>query len=395
MLDETIAKLRDDTPGASGHIHLNNAGASLMPEPVVSAIMGHLELERDLGGYEAAAHNAEAAQRLYGSLASLLRCEADEIGFADSGSRAWNAILYAIELSEDDVVLTSQAEFGSNVVSLVQHCQRTGAELRVVQCTTDGALDLDDLERKFDEHVKLVAVTHLCAHRGYRAPVAEIAKRASAAGAFFLLDSAQAVGQQDLNVSDLGCHALIGTGRKWLRGPRGTAFAYVSRDLPFPVSPAFCDLASADFIGGLQGPFELQIREDARRFELWERNIAAAIGLGVAVDYLLEAGPVETYARIAELGRYTANALEAATEDVTVLADPDQPSGIVGLAFHDDDRATAVKKRLADSRISASTMADYDAPWDYAALGVSTILRVASHYFNTEQEIDAFVEVIG
>jgi selenocysteine lyase/cysteine desulfurase len=395
MLSKNLQRLQSETAGASDHIHLNNAGASLMPDVVVEAVAQHLELERKLGGYEAAAVNSDKASRLYDALAAMLGCDSEEIAFADSGSRAWNAILYSISLQPGDAVVTTQAEFGSNVVSLVQHCRRTGADLRVVRCTSEGQLDLEDLERKFDEQVKLVAVTHVAAHRGYVAPVDDFARRADETGAFFMLDSAQAVGQFDLDVARLGCHALIGTGRKWLRGPRGTAFAFVSRDLPFPVEPSFCDLASADFVGGIDGPYELDFRSDARRFELWERSIASAIGLAMAVDYFLELGPAAVARRIGELGGYAARALTSRGIGARVLADSAQPIGTVGVGFEDAAVAANTKQRLADGGISVSTMADYDAPWDYAALGLSSVLRVAPHYFNTEEELDRLLDVLG
>jgi selenocysteine lyase/cysteine desulfurase len=385
---------RDDVPGAADRIHLNNAGASMMPRQVVEAVVEYQRLEAAIGGYEAAAEEADAVKRLYPAIAQIVNAREDQVVFADSGTRAWNAILYGIPLAPGEVVLTTQAEFGSNVVSLIHHCQRSNAVLRVVRCTADGALDLDDLHTKAEGPLKLVAATHVAAHRGYVAPVDELSAVAREAGAFFLLDACQSVGHVPVDVSALGCHALTGTSRKWLRGPRGAAFSILADDLPFDVRPAEVDLASADSMGSAEAPLALQIRSDARRFELWERSYAAALGLGCAADYLLGIGLERALEYVARNGTYLREGLGAVADRARILADPGGTSAIVGVVPNQDRSAGEVKAELVNEGINVSTMADYDAPWDYAALGVTDVLRLAPHYFANRGDIDRAVAVL-
>ena len=395
MHQDAVSAARSGDSAASSRVHLNNAGASLMPSPVADAVKDHLNLECEIGGYEAAALKKNESQRLYSSLAALLGCTETEIAFADSGTRAWNAVLYAIDLEPGHAVVTTQPEFGSNVVSLVQHCQRTGAELRVVRCTPDGRLDLEDLELKIDGRVKLVAATHTAAHRGYCAPTGLLSKAAREVGAFFLLDSCQAIGQMPVDVKEIGCHALVGTGRKWLRAPRGTAFLYVAEELPFAVDPVTVDLAAADFAGDMQGPYSIDIRSDGKRFELWERSVAAASGRGAPAAPQRPRDPPPASARHRAPAPYPGARVEAGVPDAEVLYDAENSGGIVGVAFNGTRQPDAAQNSLAQAGINVSLMADYDAPWDYAAMGRTSVMRIAPHYFNEQAEINRLVDCLA
>jgi cysteine desulfurase len=256
-------------------------------------------------------------------------------------------------------------------------------------------LDLEDLELKIDGRVKLVAATHTAAHRGYCAPIGLLSKATREVGAFFLLDSCQAIGQMPVDVKEIGCHALVGTGRKWLRAPRGTAFLYVAEELPFAVDPVTVDLAAADFVGDMQGPHSIDIRSDGKRFELWERSVAAAIGLGAAVDYLLQLDQADAFARIRSLAQYAVEAIEAGVPDAEVLYDAENPGGIVGVAFNGTRQPDSAQSSLAEAGINVSSMADYDAPWDYAAMDRSSVMRVAPHYFNEQADINHLVDCLA
>ena len=239
--DIDLDRVRADTPGLSRRIHLNHAGASLSPTPVLDTVIDHLRLEAEMGGYEAAAARADAIDAVYTSIAALLGCDADDVALMPSATVAWETAFWSLPLSDGDVVLTSQAEYVSNALSLLMARDRRGIRIRVVADDESGQLDVDALERELDDpRVALVAVTHVPTQGGLVNPAAEIGARCRAASVPFLLDACQSVGQLPTLVDDVGCDLLSATGRKYLRAPREPDSSTSDRPWPsgcHPFSP--------------------------------------------------------------------------------------------------------------------------------------------------------------
>jgi cysteine desulfurase/selenocysteine lyase len=248
MTEFDVQRARRETPGCADHIHLNNAGASLMPAPVLEACRRYLELEAIHGGYEAAARVSLRIEQLYDQAARLIGAEREEIAVVDSGTRAWHSAMYGIKLRPGDRILTSDVEYASNYIAMLHVAERTGATLEVIPSEDDGQVSVEALQDML---------------------------------AIYLLDAVQSVGQIPIDVASIGCDILAATGRKYLRGPRGTGFLYVRRGLLEELTPPILDLQSATWIN----PSTYEVRKDARRFELWEKNYAALMGLGAAVEY--------------------------------------------------------------------------------------------------------------
>lgn len=393
-----LRRLREDTRGVSKVIHLNNSGASLPPNVVVDAVVSHVRTEEEMGPYEAAALSTERAAALYTAAATLIGCTEQEIAFCDSASRAWNVLLYSLRLKKGDRILVSPLEFGSGLVALQHIAERSGATVEVLPADAEGRVLCNELYRTLSgKRPALVAITHAAAHSGSVNPINEIGAMVKDIGAFYVVDACQSVGQMQVCVDESNCDALTATGRKWLRGPRGTGFLYVRKTVSESIDPITSDLVSADY--SLE-PYHdtrshLRIRSDARKFELWERNVAAAIGFGVAIEYLLELisnyGEA-IYERIVSLAQYTAERLREINH-VDVWAPPRAQSGVVGFLPRDHD-AAALKAACFKAGINISTMSKWDAPLDFERRGASTVCRVAPHYFNDLGEIDRFVEVV-
>ena len=288
-----LARVRADTPGTANVVHLNNAGAALPPQPVLQAVQQHLEREAAIGGYEAAAEAAGKIESVYGSIARLINAAPAEIAVVENATRAWDMAFYAFRFSPGDRILTAQAEYASNYLAFLQVARRTGAVVEVVPNDNSGALDPHSLERMIDKRVKLIAITHVPTNGGLVNPAEAVGRIARAHGIPFLLDACQSVGQMPVDVEAIGCDVLSATGRKFLRGPRGTGFLYVRKSLLDQLEPPLIDLHSADWTGADTYEF----RPDARRFENWECFVAGKIGLGIAAEYAMALGLDEIRAR--------------------------------------------------------------------------------------------------
>ncbi len=219
MID--VARARADTPGCGDVVHLNNAGAALPTRTVLDSVIDHLELEARVGGYMAADLVTERSSAVYASVASLVGASADEIALVENATRAWDMVAYSLGASfvPGDRVLTSRAEYASNVIGLLQLSRRTGASVEVVPDDDEGQLSVDALEAMLDDRVRLVAMSWIPTQGGLVNPAAAVGAVTRAAGVPYLLDACQAAGQLPIDVDALGCDFLSATGRKYLRAP--------------------------------------------------------------------------------------------------------------------------------------------------------------------------------
>jgi selenocysteine lyase/cysteine desulfurase len=386
-----VDRARRDTPGTRLVTHLNNAGAALPPVQVTEAVMGHLRRESEIGGYEAAEEATATIADTYRAIATLINARDDEIAVVESATRAWDMAFYALRFQPGDRVLISRAEYASNVIALLQVAERTGARIEVVEDDASGQLSVEDLRRRLDDGngpVKLVAVTHVPTHGGLVNPAAAIGDATREAGALFLLDACQSIGQMPIDVEDIGCDLLSATGRKYLRGPRGTGFLYVRRDLVEQLEPPFLDLHAATWTA----PGRYDVRRDARRFENWETNYAGKIGLGVAVDYALSWGLEAIEARVVRLADHLRGHLTA-LNGVRVHDTGERQCGIVTFAV-DGSTAHEVRRRLRPQDINVSVSLLGHARLDLPARGLPDLVRASVHYYNTDHELERLVAAL-
>jgi cysteine desulfurase / selenocysteine lyase len=377
-----VARARRDTPATAERIYFNNAGAGLMPQPVLDAVIGHLRLEAAIGGYEAEAQAAAALERPYAALAALLNCAPDEIACVENATRAWDMAFYAIPFAPGDRILTVQAEYASNYIAYLQVAQRRGARVEVVPSDESGQADVAALRRMIDDRVKLIAMTHVPTNGGLVNPAAAVGQVAREAGVLYLLDACQSVGQMPLDVAAIGCDMLSGTGRKYLRGPRGTGFLYVRRAVLEQLEPPLLDLHAATWIA----PDRYELRPDARRFENWETNFAGKVGLGVAVDYALGWGLDAIWERV----RGLADALRAGLAGLPGVEVRDlgrERCGIVTFTVAGWEPQD-VRARLAAERINVWISTAAGTLLDMTARGLPGVVRASVHYYNTQEEIE-------
>ncbi|WP_067483983.1 aminotransferase class V-fold PLP-dependent enzyme [Actinomadura hibisca] len=382
-----IERVRDLTPGCAETAHLNNAGASLPPQPVMDAVLGHLELEEMTGGYEAQEQAREAAENFYTAVARLVGARPEEIAYVENATRAWDMAFYSVPLAKGDRILTTTSEYSSNALAYQQVAQRTGARVQVVPDDEHGQIDVAALADELASgDVRLVSINHVPTQNGLVNPAEEVGRLCRKAGALFLLDACQSVGQLDVDVTRIGCDLLSATGRKFLRGPRGTGFLYARREVVESLEPPFVDLQAATW----HAPDRYELRPDARRFETWERFVAGQIGLGVAADYAHDLGLPAIEERITGLATTLRTAL-AERPGVTVLDRGERRSGIVTFTVEGRD-ATELKLALRERQINVSVTQPRDHGYDTTA--PTAAVRASVHYYNTEEELGRLLDAL-
>ena len=384
-----LRRARQDTPGCERVLHFNNAGSSLMPQPVLDATIAHLQLEAQIGGYEAAASAHDKVEHVYDAAATLIGSARDEIAVVENATRAWDMAFYSIPFKAGDRILTAMAEYASNFIAYLQVTKKTGATIEVIPNDAHGQLSLDALRKTLDERVKLIAITHVPTNGGLVNPVAGVGKIAREHGILYLVDACQSVGQMPIDVNAIGCDMLSATGRKYLRGPRGTGFLYVRKSVLERLEPPLLDLHAATWI--TKDSYE--IRPDARRFENWETNYAGKIGLGVAIDYALQWDIDTTWRRIKNLA-YLLRSQLSPLPGVIVHDRGVTQCGIVTFSV-EDNTPEEIKQALSQHNINVSITSRDSTLLDMQARGLDTLVRASVHYFNTEEEIERFCQVVA
>jgi selenocysteine lyase/cysteine desulfurase len=376
-----VERARADTPGVRTVAHLNNAGAALSPAPVLDAVVGHLRREAEIGGYEAAAEAHERLEHTYDAIAGLIGAATDEIAVIENATRAWDMAFHAVRLGPGDRILSSNAEYSSNWMGLSLAVERHGAVLEVVPDDEAGQVDVAALERMLDERVRLVSLVHVPTSSGLVNPAAAVGAVCRAAGVPLLLDACQSVGQLPIDVEAIGCDMLSATGRKFLRGPRGTGFLYVRRSRIAELDPPFLDLHSAEW----RADRSVRVRDDARRFETWETYVAGKIGLGVACDYARAIGLEAIAARNAALATTLRNGL-AAIAGVRVHDPGVERCAIVTFTVAGRPSAEVVTA-LRAAGVNTSVGSASSSRLDLDRRGLGDVVRASPHYYNTEAEI--------
>jgi selenocysteine lyase/cysteine desulfurase len=385
---EEIELARSVTPGCAEVIHLNHAGSSLPPRVVLDAQIGHLHDEATMGGYEAAAAAAQRRGDVYESIARLIGAHVHEIARMEHATAAWNAAFWSVPMEPGQHIVVHDHEYGANIVGFLAAAERRGVVIDRVASEPSGQVRVDEVAdrlARFD--VALVSLTHVPTNGGLVNPAAEVGALTRVAGVPFLLDACQSVGQLRIDVGAIGCDLLSATGRKYLRGPRGTGFLYAGDAIVERLVPSQPDHHGAELTAGDR----FVPRGGARRFEYWEHSVAGWLGLGAAVDHALHWG----INRIEETVGERAEQLRAMLADAGLRVYDEGPvrCGIVTCASA-AMASSELQAALARHGINATCTLSDSSRWDVERRDLPELLRLSVHYTTTFEELVTTVDVL-
>ena len=389
-----LTALRADTPGCDTVVHLNNAGSALPSAIVTQTQIDHLRLEESIGGYEAQARAQDRLDAVYRSIARLMDCRIDQVALLESATAAWArgfaAIVHAAPLGRDQRILLSSSEYASNVLPALQLARSCGVRVEFVPDDVNGVIDIAAFRSMLDSDVAIVAINHCPSQNGLINDVAAIGEELRAAGssAWYLVDACQSVGQLPVSARSIGADFVSATGRKFLRGPRGTGLLIASDRAISELEPFPLDLHSATWESS-----GYPVRPTATRFEEWVKSYAALLGLGAAVDYALASGIDRLRQRIDLLATYARDGL-GQIPGVTVRDRGLVKSGIVTFT-HDRIPAQELVPAIKAAGINVSLSTPDYSRIDFDGQGVTGLVRVSPHAYNTTAEIDQLLDVVG
>jgi cysteine desulfurase/selenocysteine lyase len=388
LSEQEVQQLRAETRGTAKTIHFNNAGSSLPPDVVVDTVIDYLYEEAQSGGYETEYTYREELENTYSLIARLINARKDEIAVVENASIGWWLAFNGIDFKPGDEIITCEMEYVTNLIGLL-HAQKTyGVEFKVIPNDEQGNFQLEAFEAAIGPKTKLIAVTHIPSTAGNMIPVVEIGKIARKHNILYLLDACQSAGHVPLDVQEIGCDMLAVTGRKYLRAPRGTGFLYVRKEIQDKLKLFFMDGFTTQWVTET----DFKPRDDARRFEVYEKSRALTLGLGKAVEYALSIGVDRTWHRI----QYLADLLRGKLKNVNGITVHDfgnELCGIVTFSVDGVDAAT-VKNKLAEKNINVSVGKAVSTLIYMNKNQLSNIVRASVHYYNTEEEIGILCGVL-
>jgi len=381
LSEQEVQQLRAETRGTTEKIHFNNAGASLPPDVVVETVINYLQEEALQGGYEVEAKYHPQLENVYPLIARLINAGIDEVVTVENASVGWGIAFNGIDFKTGDEVITSEMEYVTNLIGFLNARRNYGIEIKVIPNDGQGNFSLSALEQAISPKTKLIAITHIASTAGGMTPIVEIGKIARKHQILYLVDACQSAGQVPIDVKEIGCDMLAVTGRKYLRAPRGTGFLYVRKEIQGQLRSFFMDGHSAPTVSET----DFKTRDDARRFELYEKNRALTLGLGKAIEYALNIGVDRIWQRVQYLAGELRRELRT-IDGITVHDSGDRQCGIVTFSVQGVD-SLSVRNQLKAKNINVSIAKAISAVFYMNKNHLSIIVRASVHYYNTEEEI--------
>lgn len=331
---------------------------------------------------------ADSLQKVYEYVAQMIGAEASEIAFCQSATDASYRALESVRWKAGDEILISRADYGANSMAYLMLKEKFGVETVLVEDNEFGEIDLQQLEDSISPRSKMILLTHMPTGGGLVNPAVAVGKIAKKFKLLYLLDACQSVGHVPINVREIQCDFLTATGRKYMRGPRGTGFLYVNKNSIDQFQPSRPDLWSAQWTSRE----EYEWLPGAKRYENFEFSRALSLGLGEAARYYLEIGAENVWERIQQL----AAQLRAGLSEIPGVIVRDKgrvKGGIVTFTVEGKD-ADEIQKELMKSHVQLSVARSGTSWFDFPERHIHTMLRASVHYFLLEEEVEELIEKV-
>ena len=369
----SLASYRKYFPITERDIYFNHAAVSPFSTRVVETITNILN-RRSAGEVEIYPLMIEEKSRLKKNLAALIDGEETNIAIIANTSEGFNWLVHGLEWKKGDRILLVENEFPSNIYPFL-NMQQYGVKIDYVP-TRDGFIFLEDIESNIHPQTKLFSISFVEFLNGFKNQLAEISHICQQRDVLLSVDSIQGVGALPLSVRQMGIDFLSNGGHKWLMGPQGCGFMYISPTLFDRLKPAYVGWLSVKDSWNFFD-YNLDLLDDASRFEIATSNVLGIFGLSASTSLLLEAGTKEIEQHLLLLGERLIDELSSIGFRYVGSPEMIQRSGIVTFAC---ENVTETYKNLRKNRVHLSLRND--------------LLRFSPHFYNTTEEIDRIVEII-
>ena len=366
------------------YVNFNNAGSSKSYNSVDKAIYKYLQVEKKYGGYYAETLYKKKIDKFYTSLAKLLKCKENEISFLQSSTVAWNLFLNSIKISKKQNIVILDNEYGSNFV----YFKKNFLNIRISQLKDDGSVCIKDLESKIDSNTVAICVCHIASQCGDIIEVEKIGGfiEKKYPKTLFVLDACQSLGQVDIDVKRIKCDVLVGSGRKYLRGPRGTGFIYLNSKINISVCPQVLDLKNSRIEDS-----KVKIMK-SKIFENFEYSPALKLGLTEAIKGINKQTIEKIQLDIKKKSNYFRNKLKN-YKSIKFYENINFLSGIHTFSIKNIN-SNSIYKYLISKKILSSFISEATSESYFKKKKIKSLNRISIHSYNTFNQIDYLIKCL-
>jgi len=366
------------------YINFNNAGSSKPLNVVNKEINSFLEIEKNYGGYYAVFKYRKKINCFYKNLSKLINCKPREISFLTSTTLAWNLFFNSLQVNKNQNILIFENEYGSNLI----YYKKKRLNTKIVNIKKNGKVCLEDLKKKINKNTKVLSLCHVASQCGNRIEAAKIFNYAKQLfpKVICVLDACQSIGQIEVDVKKINCDVLVGSGRKYLRGPRGTGFIYINDKIKEKINPMILDMKNAEIIGD-----KIKINK-SNIFENFEFSPSLQLGFSKAIEKVNNYGIYKIEQNIISKSKYFRKKLED-FHQITFFENIDTLTGINTLKIQGID-SLQIYTYLLSKKILCSVTKSSSSLLYFQKLKVKDLLRISFHQYNSYDDINYLVKCL-
>lgn len=372
------------------YIHFNNAGSSLPEISTTKIINKYFELESKIGGYEAEEKEKSRIEKFYVNTSKLINCEPREISFFSNATLSWNLFFKSINFNSLDEIIIAENEYTSNFISILKRKHEFN-KLKIIKIDQNGLISLEDLKNKINNRTKLVSINHIASQCGTVMPVQEIGNilKKKNPDIIYFLDCSQTVGHIEIDVKKIKCDVLTASGRKFLRGPRGTAFLYIKSKIISNLKPVFQDMSNTQ----IETNHNLKLIKTKNFLEMYEHSPGLKLGLANAVEKITRFGITKINKKVIELSKYLRKRMLQNKNFMFVETEKNLSGINTIVSFKIDNKK--IFKFLKKNKINIFISNHKHSFLYFKKLKIKSVLRISFHHFNKKKEIDILIKTLN